>query len=64
VEADNSDATGLSFGRGHGGVRAADFLRGSVIKMRESSQVVGLAFMMESDIAHGPGAFVFLSGMA
>lgn len=32
--------------------------------IRESSQVGGLGLMMESDIAHGPDALAFLSGMA
>jgi hypothetical protein len=47
----------LPFGRGHGGRSdARDFLRGSVITIRESSQVGGLGLMIESDIAHGPRA--------
>lgn len=54
----------LPFDRGHGGRSADGFLRGSIIMIRESSQVGGLGFMMERDMAHGPSTLVFLSGMA
>jgi len=54
----------LPFGKGHGGRIAEGFLRGSVIMIRESSQVMGLGLMIESDIDHGPSALVFLSGVA
>ena len=54
----------LPFGRGHGGKRAEGFPRGSVMTIRESSQLGGLGLMSEIDIAHGPSAFVFLSRVA
>ena len=61
---DSREPTALLSGRGQGGGRAENFLRGSVITRRESSQVGGLGSTMESDIVHGPSAFVFLLGIA
>ena len=63
-EADSRDATALSFGKGHGGRCTGGFFRGSMMIIRESSQVGGLGLMMESDIAHGPRVLVCFSGVA
>lgn len=64
MDDDNRDPTALPFGKGHGGRIFKDFPRGGVITTRESSQVGGLGFIIEIDIAQGPSAFVFLSVMA
>lgn len=64
MDAVNRDAIALPFGRGHRGGGAENFLRGSAIMIRESSQVGGLGSMVESDIAHCPSTFVFLSRIA
>ena len=54
---DNGDTMVLPCGGGHEN-RRADFFCGSVITIIELSQVGGLGLTIESDIVHGPSAFV------